>query len=685
MPATFRLSAVGLLLTASFAVAQDAAKDQFGDPLPAGAVARLGTERLRNLSGLQQHPDGKHLFAVVNGTGSLIDPTTGLAVGKFGKGSRQYLTAISADGKRALGGGFNGYEVWEVESDKVVCSYKPEDRGGMSYDTPVLSADGKFLGFGGVVNDKAKDKGVSVTVWSVDENKLVNRLKVAQNQSATIRLSADGKRAVTWGYHQAERTKSGEPDPAKDEGNRIQFWDVTAGKELASGRLTRRSNVAATAISPAGDRAAASGGGGVVVVFDTATGKVVHELLGQTGVGAKLVFSPDGKTLAAAANEGVVQLFDVATGRSLGTAPPPVQGGYGFLTSIAFTAPDRAVALAGQSGAAVVWEVPSGKVLSPGGDRLDPPTGVTFAADGKQVTTVARGVLTQWDLSGKAVGGSKLTGPGVQQELGNRPTTFAAGGRFAVQKEFGLAVYDLPGGVQRFRVNDDLANAREVAFSADGAVMAALIPPGYTDKTQRSRLVVCETATPRKTAEYTLEPGDTSGLSVTPDGKRAAYYRVQRPDKGEAKTYFTAFDLTAGKVAGETEVKSGYVSPITAAAADNKSVLATTPGQPGLTLFDAATGKKGAEFGAVKLGVSTPPVFSADGKQVAIAFQNGYGSEAAAQIRVYDWEKAKTRTTYKGHLRQVRAMAFSPDGKLLATASEDTTVLLWDLTKELKD
>ena len=48
--------------------------------------------------------------------------------------------------------------------------------------------------------------------------------------------------------------------------------------------------------------------------------------------------------------------------------------------------------------------------------------------------------------------------------------------------------------------------------------------------------------------------------------------------------------------------------------------------------------------------------------------------------------KQKETATLKGHGNTVNALAFSPDGKLLATGSQDRTVKLWELPSgELRD
>ena len=50
-------------------------------------------------------------------------------------------------------------------------------------------------------------------------------------------------------------------------------------------------------------------------------------------------------------------------------------------------------------------------------------------------------------------------------------------------------------------------------------------------------------------------------------------------------------------------------------------------------------------------------------------------------IKQYDWSETKQLESWKAHMSPIIAMMFDPSSTLLATGSADSTVKIWDCTR----
>jgi WD40 repeat protein len=134
---------------------------------------------------------------------------------------------------------------------------------------------------------------------------------------------------------------------------------------------------------------------------------------------------------------------------------------------------------------------------------------------------------------------------------------------------------------------------------------------------------------PNKPGPNFKPPAESRGFIVSPDGKRVLGFRYD-PDGTEAfpgDNYYGLFD-DRGAVIGQYSHEFKWEGPI----------------RP----------------------------FSADGKMFAIPLDS--------TITVYDSSTGATLQTFKHDGRWVDTLAFSPDGRFLATTCDDGTILVWDVS-----
>jgi WD40 repeat protein/serine/threonine protein kinase len=343
-------------------------------------------------------------------------------------------------------------------------------------------------------------------------------------------------------------------------------------------------------------------------------------------------FSPDVRELVTRSSGGTI-VFSAATGAELRRG--------NVVSDIAVTSPDgKRLAAGSQDNTARVWDASTGKTIVTLRGHQGPVRAVAFSANGAMLATGSDDQTARvWDAaSGAQV--AVLRG----QRLPVRSVAFspdgsrvAAGAADAV-----VRLWEVSGGrlIGEFRGHADAVLS--VAFSPDGTRLAA----GSEDMTAR----VWDIPTP------------TTGISVafSPDGRRLATVAGNA-----ARVWDVASGTQLAELRGhEAVARAATFSP-------DGSHLATASDDKTARLWDVATGRKLLVLRGHKQPLTTL-AFSADGARLVTAgrdnTQRMWDTADGREIRVMGAGKSDepdpTRAAWSA------AVAFSADGKQLATASE---------------
>ena len=615
--------------------------DLLDDPLPADALHRLGTLRHRHLSlwytPKQPLPDGKTVLTSTNEEVHWVDMTTGRLSDSWRLPRGYQVSGFSPDGRLALFFDDWTFRLWDVGTRKELRRLQLKGRYGTPSET-FFSADGKVvvvlcgvISAPGVV--RAFDIATGQELWQEG---------IPGDRDRGLRplgFLADGKTLVA----------------LEMPGSKITLRDRNTGKELRS--------------------------------FATRVDRETRTCC----------LTPDGKTVFMGTGGATVRAWNVVSGKEL----PPLRGHKGQAHTVAVSRDSKTVLTGGVDPSVLVWDWPSGKLRRRIELDSDGINAMTVSADGKraQVQLLGETALRFFDL---ATG--KQQPPPIEGHRGQAECVAVTPGGtvYSASSDGTFRAWDLRSGRHlRSRPIEPRPEGAMLVSSPDHRLVARA-------STRDGVIVLYEWETGRRV--QTIDSGGTVLWSVTfsPDGKHLAACGFSTTMTGQYLHFVRIWDVARGRRIRELE----DASRVLAFSSDGRSLagfnsfdgkavqvwetatgrlrmklpqknitaLAFAPdgrslacsGPQGVTLWELATGKKRSRIEASTSNAALL-CFSADSRWLS----RGDGRT----VHLYDALRGQKVHAFQGHDDNVLGLAFAPDGSALVSASADSTLLVWDLSR----
>jgi len=414
----------------------------------------------------------------------------------------------------------------------------------------------------------------------------------------------------------------------------IQFWSIPTRKIKTSFPVPDfGENLTGTTgnISPDFQRIAVAFSDGVTRVWDIETAEVLHSIPSESGnPHTKVAFSPDGTLLVLGRQEGMIDLVELSS-RGIGKT---LMGHSHGIYDLAFTSDgNKLISVSGDS-TAKIWDTSSGTLLS----TLTGHSNELFAValdpeETKIATTGWDRKIIMWDFDA------------------------------AIRSGIGIPLITLSGHTDQIH---------SLAFSSDGMQLVS----GSWDGTARIWNVSEYGGGEGFVYANDVSPGPAQAVAISldPTGRLLGFANSDPDPK--------LWDTNTGEIKYILPGDQSPVEELEFSPADE--IVATLDLNGNLTLWDTMSGERLGKWGDYKCGeyevISCDLAFNSDGKRLALGDSTG-------MVYIFNVLRSgngdpitlELVTKHRAHQDAIFELAFSPDDKVIASASWDTAAESWEI------
>jgi WD40 repeat protein/serine/threonine protein kinase len=550
--------------------------------------------------------------------------------------------ALSPDGQHvASGSNDRTVRIWDVQSGQNTSVLY----GHETYVRAVAWApDGKRLA--------SADTDGKTIVWDIQTGA---KTKVHQFKESVLAVAwrPDGQQLALGGF--------GPPHDGIYEGT-VWIWDPKSGETLQT-LIGKVDMIRSVAWSPDG-RYVASGENynGNIQIWNPAKGELIQTIAAHAHIVGAIAWSPDGKQLASGSLDERIKLWDTRTWKNICVIEAAHRGD---VTSLSWNADGRRIASAGEDGLVKVWDVTTASEVTVLRGHTAVATAIDWRGPGDRLVSAGRdGTVKLWDLSiqpmYRSIGGYERVAWSPDSRL------VAARSVKPEAQTPSIGIFDAASARMLFELLcENTGSVMSIAWSPDQQKLAAALANIRSQKP--GRVVIWDVATRKAILDQPAHGSEPRSVAWSSDGRLLASggrggagdrVHIWNVEKGQTTLTFAEHKEDVGSVAWNPDGKK----------------IASRSMDTDVKIWDPTTGHTFLDLphaGWVADGQYSIS-WSPSGDRLAV------GCYLGGEIILWDATNGHQLLFLNGHTSVVRALAFSPDGKRLASGGHDRYLKIWD-------